>query len=153
MIQIRDMEYHRRRVAQAPARGADLGGLPDRVRREVRDEQAGKGAGHVRGRRPAGSIRVEKDRVPLVREVRGVRPRRTRHEGLRGRSECWLSPAATGSTFLHLYDVYVKQVRRCSAFAIQSGGLPDVLVCVRFADLEIISLGELQRARALYVYA
>jgi hypothetical protein len=36
---------------------------------------------------------------------------RTRHEGLRGRSECWLSPAATGSTFLHLYDVYVKRVK------------------------------------------
>jgi len=65
---------------------------------------------------------------------------------------------------LGVYDVYVGRAaamfgvvkaREIYHQAICEGGLPDEdarAICVRFADLEM-GLGEVQRARALYVYA
>jgi pre-mRNA-splicing factor SYF1 len=71
--------------------------------------------------------------------------------------------AVPGCDKLGVYDVYVARtatlfgvlkVREVYHRAIAGGGLPDDdarATCVRFADLEI-SLGEIHRARALYVY-
>ncbi|GJN29190.1 hypothetical protein PR202_gb17387 [Eleusine coracana subsp. coracana] len=87
--------------------------------------------------------------------------------GLAGRAMKVYEDAATAVPScdkLAVYEVYVARAaalfgvlktREVYEHAIASGGLPDKdarAICIRFADLEI-GLGEVHRARALYVYA
>ena len=136
-----------------------MGGVPDQVHLEAREEPAGEGAGPVPGGHPAGAAAEEEGRVPQIREVRGgLRPREPRNEGEDAAN------AVPAGDRLGVYEVYVARATELYGLlkardvyrqAIVGGGLPDEgarAMCVGFADIEI-GLGEVARARALYAYA